>query len=74
MELGKHKSFDKNRVGIGGLGVGKDPHHAVGKLLHGYYERVNVAIAVFLTYRALATTGFAIWAYKLWKRRTGANL
>ncbi|KAJ9504323.1 hypothetical protein H2202_000379 [Exophiala xenobiotica] len=74
LELGKRKSFDKNRVGIGGLGVGKDPQHAVGKLLHGYYERVNVAIAVFLAYRTMATAGFGIWAYKLWKRRTGATL
>ncbi|KAL6249516.1 hypothetical protein RBB50_003369 [Rhinocladiella similis] len=67
-------SFDKNRVGIGGLGVGKDPQHAVGKLLHGYYDRVNVAIAIFLAYRALTTAGFVYWAYKLWKRRRGANL
>ncbi len=67
-------SFEKNSVGIGGLGVGKDPQHAVGKLLHGYYDRVNVAIVVFLAYRAVATTGLAIWIYRLWKRRRGANL
>jgi 8-oxo-dGTP pyrophosphatase MutT (NUDIX family) len=71
---GRPASFEKNSVGIGGLGVGKDPQHAVGKLMHGYYDRVNVAIVVFLAYRAAATTGLAIWAYRLWKRRGGANL
>ncbi len=33
-----------NEVGIGGLGVGSDPRDAVGRLLAGYYDRVNYAI------------------------------
>lgn len=74
LKLTKQPSFEKHSVGIGGLGVGAHPQHAVGKLLHGYYERINVAIAVFLVYRAAATAGFAVWVYKLWKRRRGASL
>ncbi|OAG45147.1 hypothetical protein AYO21_00495 [Fonsecaea monophora] len=54
----KRSSFNKHSVGIGGLGVGKDPQHAVGKLLYGYYGRVNWAIALFLAYRT-ALTWFA---------------
>lgn len=71
---GEHTPFHKDSVGIGGLGVGKDPQHAVGRLLHGYYERVNVAIAVFLTYRVAVTAGVAVWIYRYWRRRRGANL
>ncbi|KIV86592.1 hypothetical protein PV11_02192 [Exophiala sideris] len=71
---GEHATFKEDSVGIGGLGVGKDPQHAVGKLLHGYYERINVAIAVFLIYRLAATAGIGIWIYRVWKRRRGANL
>jgi 8-oxo-dGTP pyrophosphatase MutT (NUDIX family) len=70
----EHAPFHRDSVGIGGLGVGKDPQHAVGRLLHGYYERVNVAIAVFLTYRVAVAAGVAVWIYKYWKRRRGANL
>lgn len=74
LELARQLSFDKNSVGIGGLGVGKNPQHAVARLLHGYYERLNVAIAFFLAYRVAAGAGVAVWAFKLWRRRRGANL
>lgn len=70
----KQPGFEKNSVGIGGLGVGSNPQHAVGKLLYGYYDRVNVAIMIFLAYRAIATTGIAFWIYRIWKKRRGANL
>ncbi|EXJ93693.1 hypothetical protein A1O1_02085 [Capronia coronata CBS 617.96] len=74
LKLTKQPSFEKHSVGIGGLGVGSDPQHAVGKLLHGYYDRLNVAIAVFLAYRTAILAGAAIWAFRLWKRRRGANI
>lgn len=74
IRLARRESLDKHRVGIGGLGVGPDPRHAVGKMLAGYYERVNVAIAVFLAYRTLATAGVAFYAYKFLKARRQANL
>ncbi|KIX08924.1 uncharacterized protein Z518_00002 [Rhinocladiella mackenziei CBS 650.93] len=73
-DLAKQPAFNKDSVGIGGLGVGSDPQYAVGRLLWGYYDRVNVAIAVFLAYRAAATAGIAFWAYRFWKRRSGAYL
>ncbi|KAG9773946.1 hypothetical protein ABEF93_001081 [Exophiala dermatitidis] len=74
LELAKQTSFDRSSVGIGGLGVGSHPQHAVGRLLHGYYERVNVAIAVFLVYRTALSAGILLGAYKVWKRRRGGNL
>lgn len=71
-EKKKKASFSKNDVGIGGLGVGKSPEHAVGKLLYGYYDRVNWAIGVFLAYRATLAVGAAWWLLRQWrKRRTG---
>jgi len=63
-----------NRVGIGGLGVGSDPRHAVGKMLSGYYERINVAIAVFLAYRTILGAAIATWLYRTWRRRRQSNL
>lgn len=66
--------MDKHRVGIGGLGVGPNPKHAMGKMLAGYYERVNVAIAVFFVYRTFATAGVAFYAYRFLKARRQAHL
>ncbi|KIW92904.1 uncharacterized protein Z519_06753 [Cladophialophora bantiana CBS 173.52] len=68
----KRSSFNKHSVGIGGLGVGKDPHHAVGKLLYGYYDRVNWAIALFLAYRTALTVSVAWWVVRWWRRRRAA--
>lgn len=74
IKLARRESLDKHRVGIGGLGVGPDPKHAMGKMLAGYYEKVNVAIAVFFIYRTFATAGVAFYAYKLLKARKQAHL
>jgi 8-oxo-dGTP pyrophosphatase MutT (NUDIX family) len=74
IRLARRESLDKHRVGIGGLGVGPDPKHAVGKMLAGYYEKINVAIAVFFVYRTFATAGVAFYAFKFWKARRQANL
>ncbi|OAP57768.1 hypothetical protein AYL99_08506 [Fonsecaea erecta] len=68
----KRSSFNKHSVGIGGLGVGKDPQHAVGKLMHGYYGRVNWAIALFLAYRTALTVSVAWWVVRWWRRRRAA--
>jgi 8-oxo-dGTP pyrophosphatase MutT (NUDIX family) len=70
----KRSSFNQHSVGIGGLGVGKSPDYAVGRLLYGYYDRVNWAIGTFLAYRATLTIGFTWWMVSLWKRRQGARL
>jgi hypothetical protein len=68
------ENMERHRVGIGGLGVGSDPRHAVGRLMKGYYDRVNVAIVIFLAYRTIATTGLVIWLYKFLKNRRKARL
>lgn len=60
-------------VGIGGVGAGKAAH-AVGQLLVGYYERMNMAIAIFLAYRSILGAGFLIGMYKLWQRRRASKL
>ena len=63
----------ENAVGIGGMGVGT-PKHAVGHLLIGYYERINVAIAVFLAYRTIVGGSLAYWLYRTWKRRRTSRI
>lgn len=60
----------KSEVGIGGLGVGTKTKHAVGKLISGYYERMNIAIVLFLLYRTATGAAGAYWLYtKLRARR-----
>ena len=71
---GEPTSLAHNNVGIGGLGVGADPKHAVAKLLSGYYERMNVAIGVFLFYRALLGAGVGFWLYRMWRKRTQRSM
>ena len=63
----------KNAVGISGMGVGT-PTHAVGNLLAGYYERMNIAIAVFLAYRSILGVGTMAWLYRTWQRRKTSKL
>ena len=60
-----------NEVGIGGLGVGSTPKDAVGRLLAGYYERVNYAIIFFVMYRMALGSTVGYWLFKLWRRRSG---
>jgi 8-oxo-dGTP pyrophosphatase MutT (NUDIX family) len=60
----------KNReVGIGGLGVGSHRQPAVGKLLSGYYERMSLAIGIFLAYRTLLGSAALYCVYRVWRRR-----
>ncbi|KAJ1324579.1 peroxisomal coenzyme A diphosphatase NUDT7 [Microdochium nivale] len=63
----------KNDVGISGLGIGTDPARtdSVSRLLVGYYERISVAVAVFLVYRTALVGGVGWWA---WRRGLGSWL
>ena len=62
-------SIAHNSVGIGGLGVGSHPSHAVGKMLSGYYERMSLAIGVFLAYRTIFGSALLIWIFRKWGAR-----
>ncbi|KAJ5513011.1 hypothetical protein N7463_002563 [Penicillium fimorum] len=64
---------DHNEVGIGGLGVGRyygptdqatdGTSYAVGIMLRGYYDRLRIAIWVFLAWRVAigSIAGFSVW-------------
>ncbi len=56
-------------VGIGGLGVGRRPSHALSLMLSGYYERINIAIAVFLTVRIAAAGALGYLTFREWRLR-----
>lgn len=60
-------------ISIGGESSNSGPDHAVGKLLSGYYDRMNVAIGVFLVYRALFGTTIVIFLVKYWRKHRLAN-
>ena len=60
---------NNSEVGIGALGVGSHRQPAVGKLLSGYYERMSLAIGVFLVYRTLLGSAAVYWVYRAWRRR-----
>ena len=72
-------NHENNEVGIGGLGVGgysmgseKDSEqssYAVGVMLRGYYERVRVAIPIFLAWRVALSTVAGAYAWKLLRHR-----
>jgi hypothetical protein len=57
-----------SEVGIGGLGVGGRPAHALSLMLSGYYERMNVAIAVFILLRMAAAGGLGYLGLRGWKQ------
>lgn len=65
----KKERCRKNDVGISGLGIGLHQNNGQSmqsRLLTGYYERISVAIAVFLVYRTAAVGGIGWWAWKKW--------
>lgn len=64
----------RNTVGISGTGVGTRSNDALSCMLVGYYDRINVALAVFFAYRTIAGTAAAVWLYRLWKRRKSSRL
>lgn len=71
--LQKNLGHDHNEVGIDGLGVGKyhgpsgadGTEYAVGIMLRGYYDRLRVAVWVFLAWRLAAGSigGFYLWRF-----------
>lgn len=73
-EEGDDADVDRHRVGIGGLGVGSDPKRSMAKIMAGYYDKINVAIGVFLAYRTLTALGLGFYAYRFWQRRKGSLL
>ncbi|KAJ5984356.1 hypothetical protein N7481_006455 [Penicillium waksmanii] len=70
---------DDNEVGIGGLGVGRyygpsdrasdGTSYAVGIMLRGYYQRLRVAIYVFIAWRMALGSAAAIAGWRLIRRR-----
>jgi hypothetical protein len=58
-----------NAVGIGGFGVGGRPSHTLSLMLTGYYERINVAIALFLALRMAAAGVLGYFTFRAWKTR-----
>ncbi|OJJ44159.1 hypothetical protein ASPZODRAFT_135641 [Penicilliopsis zonata CBS 506.65] len=70
---------DQNAVGIEGLGVGRyrgssvkaadGESYAVGILLKGYYDRLRLAIWVFLVWRLSAGSVAAFYAWKFLQHR-----
>lgn len=72
-------THEPNEVGIGGLGVGTyygptdrtsdGSSYAVGILLRGYYQRLRVAIYIFLAWRLAIGSAAAITAWRILRRR-----
>lgn len=66
---------DPNAVGIGGLGVGRydgsssTDQHAVGILLKGYYDRLRLAITVFVVWRLAVSSVASFWLWRWLRRR-----
>lgn len=70
---------DPNEVGIGGLGVGRyygpadqpadGTSYAVGIMLRGYYQRLRLAIYIFLAWRVTLGSIAAITAWRLLRQR-----
>ena len=71
-------THEHNEVGIGGLGVGRyygptdraadGTSYAVGIMLQGYYERLRVAIYVFLAWRVALGSAAAFTAWRFLRR------
>ncbi|KAL2825456.1 NUDIX hydrolase domain-like protein [Aspergillus cavernicola] len=69
------KKDDRNHVGIGGLGVGryfglsdKSPDgsaYAVGIMLRGYYQKIRIALYIFVVWRMAmgSVAAFCLWKY-----------
>jgi len=59
----------QHEVGIEGSGIGSNPKDSVGRLLEGYYSRMNWAIAAFLVYRTTAGSAVVYYLYRLWRKQ-----
>lgn len=56
-------------AGIEGTGTAISSHDSVGRLLEGYYHRMNIAIGVFLLYRTTVGSAFLYYLYRMWRKR-----
>ncbi|KAI9374578.1 NUDIX hydrolase domain-like protein [Aspergillus egyptiacus] len=74
---------DRNQVGIGGLGVGryygpsdKSPDgsaYAVGIMLRGYYQKIRIALYIFLVWRMAIGSVAAFWLWRYFRQRSLAS-
>ncbi|EAW08010.1 NUDIX hydrolase [Aspergillus clavatus NRRL 1] len=77
--LASNTAHGHNEVGIGGLGVGRyygssdndGGTYAVGIMLRGYYDRLRLAIYVFIAWRIVMGSMAGVYAWRLLKGRTG---
>ncbi|KAG0157929.1 hypothetical protein PDIDSM_5441 [Penicillium digitatum] len=75
---GTNVEHDNNEVGIGGLGVGRyygpadqaidGTSYAVGIMLRGYYDRMRMAIWVFLAWRVAIGSIAGVSAWRILRR------
>ncbi|CAI7620209.1 unnamed protein product [Penicillium discolor] len=75
---GANTEHDHNEVGIGGLGVGRyygptdqatdGTSYAVGIMLRGYYDRLRMAIWVFLAWRVAIGSIAGVSAWRILRR------
>lgn len=63
-----------NEVGIEGTSVSSNSQDAAGRLLEGYYHRMNIAVIAFLMYRTAAGSAIVYYGFKFWKKYTQARL
>ncbi|KAL4804868.1 NUDIX hydrolase domain-like protein [Aspergillus unguis] len=70
-----HEKDERNQVGIGGLGVGRyygpsdkssdGNAYAVGIMLRGYYQKIRLALYIFVAWRVAigSVAAFCVWKY-----------
>ena len=59
----------QNEVGIAGSSNGQNSQDSVGRLLEGYYHRLNIAVVTFLGYRIALGSTMAYFGWKILKNR-----
>ncbi|KAL4911984.1 hypothetical protein BDW62DRAFT_195674 [Aspergillus aurantiobrunneus] len=74
-----HERDERNQVGIGGLGVGRyyglsdrnpdGSSYAVGIMLRGYYQKVRVALYIFVAWRTAVGSVAAFYVLRYLRRR-----
>ncbi|KAL4963374.1 NUDIX hydrolase [Aspergillus stella-maris] len=79
VEVQEKTEDDRNHVGIGGLGVGRyygssdtssdGSAYAVGIMLRGYYQKIRVALYIFVAWRVAMGSVAAVVAWRYLRRR-----
>ncbi|KAJ9659725.1 hypothetical protein H2198_002973 [Neophaeococcomyces mojaviensis] len=59
----------QHEVGMEGSGIGPSSKDSIGRLLEGYYSRLNWAIVTFVLYRTAAGSTIMYYLYRLWRKR-----